>query len=65
VLVLTRKVGESIVIDGAIRVSIIGLKGGAVRLGVAAPLAVRVDRSEVHARRRGPVALVNPTPRPI
>jgi len=49
-LVLTRRVGEEIVIDGAIRVTVVALKGENVRLGVTAPASVRVDRKEVHER---------------
>ena len=50
-LVLTRRVGQTLVIDGAISVTVLAARGDRVRLGVTAPLAVRVDRSEVHARR--------------
>ena len=50
-LVLTRKVGEEIIIDSAIRVTVLGLRGDKVKLGVEAPPDVRVDRAEVHARR--------------
>ena len=49
-LVLARKPGEEVVIDGHIRVTVIGLQGGRVRIGVTAPPGVRVDRAEV-ARR--------------
>jgi carbon storage regulator CsrA len=52
-LVLTRHVGEQIVIDSAIRVTVVAIKGNNVRLGVTAPEYVRVDRAEVH-QRRGP-----------
>ena len=50
-LVLTRKIEESIMIDGRIRVTVMALKGGKVRLGIAAPDSVRIDREEVYARR--------------
>jgi carbon storage regulator len=50
-LVLTRRIGETIVIDGDIRVTIVSVKGDKVRLGVTAPEMVRVDREEVHRRR--------------
>lgn len=50
-LVLTRRVGEEIVIGGEIRVKVAAIKGDRVRLGVEAPDRVRVDRQEVHARR--------------
>ena len=49
-LVLTRKAGEEVVIDGHIRVTLIGHQDGRVRIGVTAPTGVRVDRAEV-ARR--------------
>jgi carbon storage regulator len=50
-LVLTRQIGEEIVIDGNIRVSVLSIKGNKVRLGVIAPPCVTVDRKEVHERR--------------
>src|SRR5262245_43314480 len=50
-LVLTRRIGEEIVIDGNIRIKILVSKGDRVRLGITAPDTVRVDREEVHARR--------------
>jgi carbon storage regulator len=50
-LVLTRKAGEEIVIDGVIRVRIISMKGRHVRVGVSAPPDVVVDRAEVAFRR--------------
>lgn len=49
-LVLTRKVGEEIIIDGCIRITITALDRNKVRIGVTAPPDVRVDRAEV-ARR--------------
>ncbi len=51
-LVLTRRIGEEIVIGGNIRVTITAIKGDKVRIGVSAPPDVRVDRAEVHARRQ-------------
>jgi carbon storage regulator len=51
-LVLTRRLGETIVIDGGIRVTVLEVKGDRVRLGIVAPADVTVDREEVHQRRR-------------
>ena len=51
-LVLSRRIGEQIVIDGNISVTVVEIKGSQVRLGVTAPKSVRVDRQEVHARRQ-------------
>jgi len=49
-LVLTRKPGEEIVIDGGIRITVLGVKGDRIRVGVEAPPHVRVDRDEVRRR---------------
>jgi carbon storage regulator len=51
-LVLSRRIDESIVIAGDIRVTVISVQADKVRLGIAAPLSVTVDREEVAARRR-------------
>jgi carbon storage regulator len=51
-LVLSRKLGEQIVIDGNIRVTVVSIKGNQVRLGIEAPPSVMVDRSEVRERRQ-------------
>ena len=49
-LILTRKVGESVVIDDDIEVTVLGIKGGQVRLGVTAPAEVKVHRDEVYRK---------------
>jgi carbon storage regulator len=51
-LVLTRRIGEEIVIGEKIRVILVEVLPGRVRLGVVAPASVTVDREEVHERRR-------------
>ena len=53
-LVLRRKIGERIVIDGRIEVTVLRVRGGKVRLGVAAPRSVRVLRQEVLRRAEIP-----------
>ena len=50
-LVLTRHVGEQLVIDGDIVVTLVAVEGNRVRLGIKAPPSVRVDRAEIHQRR--------------
>jgi len=50
-LVLSRRVGEEIVIAGGIRLTILAIEGKQIRLGFTAPSSVRVDRQEVHAKR--------------
>lgn len=49
-LVLTRRQGEGVTIGPDIRVVVLGMKGGQVRLGIEAPLTVEVHRDEVYAR---------------
>ena len=52
-LILTRKVGETIVIgDNVIKVSIHGVRGNQVRIGIDAPIDVIVDREEIHLRKQ-------------
>ncbi len=46
-LVLSRKIGETITIGDNIKVSVIRLEGGRVRLGVDAPSDVRILRAEL------------------
>lgn len=59
-LVLTRRVGEEIVIDGNIRITVTGIRGERVRIGITAPDFVRVDREEVHQRRTEFAAVPSP-----
>jgi carbon storage regulator len=51
-LVLTRKVGEEIIIGNDIHVMLVAIQGDKVRLGVGAPKEVVVDSQEVHQKRR-------------
>lgn len=48
-LVLSRKKNESIVVDDAIVITIVEIRGDKVRLGIEAPREVPIHRSEVHA----------------
>jgi carbon storage regulator CsrA len=50
-LVLTRTLGEQIVIDGDIVVTVTAIEGNKVRLGVQAPKSVSIDRAEIHQRK--------------
>ncbi len=49
-LILTRRIGESVKIDGDITVTILGTKGNQVRLGIDAPKSVSVYREEIYER---------------
>ena len=52
-LVLTREVTQEIRIGSDIRVAVLGIKGGYIRLGIEAPRNVIVDREEVSIQRHG------------
>jgi carbon storage regulator len=47
-LVLTRKLGESIAIDDHIKIVVVQIKGKQVRLGIKAPKETRIHREEVY-----------------
>jgi carbon storage regulator len=49
-LILTRRVGESIMIGDDIVITVLGVKGSQARIGVTAPKAVAVHREEVYER---------------
>jgi carbon storage regulator len=49
-LILTRRVGESLKIGDEVTVTVLALKGNQVRIGVAAPKSVAVHREEVFER---------------
>lgn len=51
-LILTRKVGETLMIGDEVTVTVLGVKGNQVRLGVNAPKEVAVHREEIYERIR-------------
>jgi carbon storage regulator len=51
-LILTRRVGETLMIGDEITVTVLGVKGNQVRLGVNAPKDVAVHREEIYQRIR-------------
>lgn len=48
-LVLTRKLGESIAIDDHIKITVVQIKGKQVRLGIQAPRETKIHREEVYS----------------
>ncbi|MBP7844922.1 MAG: carbon storage regulator CsrA [Proteobacteria bacterium] len=47
-LVLTRKIGEAIVIDDDIKITVVQVKGKQVRIGVEAPRETKIHREEIY-----------------
>ncbi len=49
-LILTRKVNESLIVGDNITITVLGVKGNQVRIGVDAPREVTVHREEIYQR---------------
>jgi len=49
-LILTRRVGESLMIGDDVNVTVLGIRGNQVRLGVDAPKEIPVHREEIYER---------------
>ena len=59
-LVLTRRIGESLKIGDNITLTVLGLKGNQIRIGIDAPEDVDVHREEIYNRVHG----ITPPPEP-
>lgn len=49
-LILTRKVNETLMVGDEVSVTVLGIKGGQIRIGINAPRDVSVHRQEVYER---------------
>jgi carbon storage regulator len=49
-LILTRRVGESLMVGDEVTVTVLGVKGNQVRIGINAPRDVAVHREEIYNR---------------
>ena len=55
-LVISRKIGETLVIDGRITITVVGMRGRQIRIGIVAPADVRVLRGELEPFAHTPAA---------
>jgi carbon storage regulator len=49
-LILTRRVGEAVMIGDEVSITVLGVKGNQVRLGINAPRSIAVHREEIYRR---------------
>lgn len=49
-LILTRRVGEALMVGDEVTVSVLGIKGNQIRIGINAPKDVGVHREEIYER---------------
>lgn len=64
-LILTRRVGETIMIGNDVTVLVLGIKGAQVRLGIGAPRTTAVHREEIYRRIKQEEANPPVAPSPI
>lgn len=51
-LILTRRIGETLVVGDEIKVKVLSIRGSQVRIGITAPKGVGVHRQEVYEKQR-------------
>lgn len=61
-LILTRRVGETIMIGADITITVLGVKGNQVRVGINAPKSIAVHREEIYERIKRETPATQPAP---
>ena len=61
-LILTRHMGEMVIIGDEVQVKILAVKRGVVRIGISAPKSVAVHRQEVYERIKNGQSRLEPQP---
>jgi len=64
-LILTRRVGEALMIGDNVTVTVLGIKGNQVRIGVLAPKEVGVHREEIYERIQHEKEAENGSAKPV
>jgi carbon storage regulator len=60
-LILSRKTGEKVIIGDDVELTVLGIKGTQVRIGISAPKEVAVHREEVYVRIQNEKQVAAPT----